>query len=226
MFLLMRIIALLISLYFTLNIALRAQSIDPVDLEKSANEFFKSLKYRSAQEAYSVLDSIKPGNPVVTYRLGVSYLHNGFKKKALDCFIKVSKNHENCPIEYLYYLARKLIAIPSKTELSATKPIVINHCKGVLSIVSCSTVLNVGISIRTLKINKHKLIGWVDNRFSILPHFSSIFGGWGLRNAPGGPGALLSYNGLGLISLRQSLRLLQHHHRGSDRRQFQRQLSS
>ena len=92
MFLLMRIIALLISLYFTQNIALRAQSIDPidpVDLEKSANEFFKSLKYRSAQEAYSVLDSIKPGNPVVTYRLGVSYLHNGFKKKALDCFIKV-----------------------------------------------------------------------------------------------------------------------------------------
>ena len=109
MFLLMRIIALLISLYFTQNIALRAQSIDPidpVDLEKSANEFFKSLKYRSAQEAYSVLDSIKPGNPVVTYRLGVSYLHNGFKKKALDCFIKVSQNHQNCPIEYLYYLGK------------------------------------------------------------------------------------------------------------------------
>lgn len=102
----MRIIVLLIALVFCQNNIIKAQAIDPISLEKEANDFFRTLKYRSAQEAYHLLDSLQPGNSMFAYRLGVCYLHNGHKKLALDCFLKVAQHPEKCPIEYLYYLGK------------------------------------------------------------------------------------------------------------------------
>lgn len=106
MYITMRIITLLIILNFSLSSNIFSQSINPIDLKNEADTYLKTLKYKSAETAYHILDSIQPGQTEIEYNLGVCYLHNGHKTKALDYLLRANKNKEKCPHEFFYYLGK------------------------------------------------------------------------------------------------------------------------
>ena len=52
-------------------------------LETEAQEYFRAEEYIQALPIYLKLDSLKPNNPSISARIGISYLHTEFKYKAL-----------------------------------------------------------------------------------------------------------------------------------------------
>jgi tetratricopeptide (TPR) repeat protein len=52
-------------------------------LESEAEELYRIGEYENALELFLAMDSLKPGNPLYHYRIGLCYLNSTHKEKSI-----------------------------------------------------------------------------------------------------------------------------------------------